>query len=632
MDYDSGIADSPGKIRPAQLITTFGPGALHQTEYDSVMIMGSNFWKNTDLYIRKNHVYLEKITRRSHFKMPYYKADATSINKRNIACISYPQWGYCTQCNELQRHRSSPGSADRFKCRRHDKALLPARLVCVCKRGHVGEFPWVEWAHSNPFDPKPICDNPRLTWHSGDRSSSISDSSVRCSSCNAWHNLHRAFDKDGIKLIDKDKNEYTYQCKGESPWLNKQEQCRKIKDGADSSTETEIPVGMLARSSSLYYPKIIRGIIIPHLAHPIAQLLQTDGYRGFESLPWWRGLSDMEKAEQLLGSNNKQWKFLRNYSKEDIVHFMRKLKDTEKKFQLETEEDLREIEYEDLLNNDNPRGDQGDEIRVTEADLPEGASTCFDNVKKLDILTAIEISRYFTRLRPPGEINSDSYKTHKKYVCNIETRGKTKSGKMYEKNEWLPCVIKKGEGIFITFKQEFIDECLNQDGIKARLSAILANYRDWEKNSGWPGPENIDKQFILLHSLSHILIKVLSRSSGYSEASIFERIYSSSKMRGILIYTTDAGDGSLGGLVRQAPDIFSLLKDALQKARSCSRDPICIAEDPGRMAENGIPPHLRQNGSACYGCIMLPETSCEYFNKLLDRRILVDKEYGVRIN
>ena len=620
--HDSGTADSPGKIRPGQLITTFGPGAFVQTEHDSVMIMGANFWKHTDSYIKKNHVYLEKITKRSHFKMPY----SNNKRKRNIACISYPQWGHCTVCKELQRHRSSPGSANQFKCKKHNKVLLPARLVAVCKRGHVGEFPWIEWAHSNPKDPRPICEDARLKWYRGNRSSSISDSSVECS-CGAKNNLYGAFNNDGITLF-ADGKKYIYQCKGELPWLNKQEQCKKIKDdGLDS--KTEVPIGILTRASSLYYPKIIRGIIIPHLAHPIAKFLQSDDYRNaFETIPMLEKLSDDEKADQILQMNNRNWYDLRDYSKDDIVHFMKKLRVNETR-QLDTEEDLREIEYEDLLNNDNPRGEQGDEIHISDVKLPEGATAYFDNVKMLNILTSIEISRYFTRLHPPGEINSDTYKTSKKYICNIEAGGKTKSGREYEKNDWLPCAIKNGEGIFITFKKKFIESCLNQNEIKVRLDSILENHSEWERLSEWASTTNIDRQYILLHSLSHVLIKELAESSGYNYASVSERIYSSKDMRGILIYTTTAGDGSLGGLVRQATNILDSFKRAINESRFCSRDPICIAEDPRKMRENGLPLHLVQNGSACYGCIMLPETSCECFNKLLDRRVLANEKYGV---
>lgn len=622
-NHKQSTADSPGKIRPAQLITTFGPGAIMQTEHDSVMIIGTNFWKNIESYIVKNHIYLQKITKRTHFMMPYVK---DGNNKRNIACISYPQWGHCTICKELQQHRSSPGSTNNFKCKKHNKILLPARLVVVCKRGHVGEFPWVEWTHSNPKDPKPICDNPTLSWRRG-QSSSISDSSVKCS-CGASNTIRGAFNSHGIQLFDVERKSYTHQCTGELPWLDKQEQCSRIDNDGQNGSGTEIPVGMIARSSSLYYPKIIRGIVIPHLAHPIAQYLQSEEYRkAFETIPKLMELNDEEKAEQILGMVTDDWKNLQKYEKKDIMHFMKKLRDNENNLEFNTEEELRKIEYEDLLNNDNPDEDLGEEIRISDVSLSDDAAMCFDKIKKLDILTSIDILRYFTRLRPPGEMNSD--KASKEYICSIETSGKTRSGRKYEKNDWLPCVVKKGEGVFITFKEKFIESCLNQEGAGSRLDGILENYREWERRSEWPSAPNVDRQYILLHSLSHVLIKTLGRSSGYSDASVSERIYSSEKMRGILIYTTSSGDGSLGGLVRQATNIFDRLKDALRESRSCSRDPICISEDPRSMRQNGVPLHLSQNGSACYGCIMLPETSCECFNKLLDRRILSDEKYGM---
>lgn len=595
-----------------------------QTEHDSVMIMGANFWRNSKSYIVKNHLYLQKITKRMHFKMPHSTDDG---GKRNIACISYPQWGHCIKCKELQHHKPSPGSSNTFKCRNDGKILLPARLVAVCRRGHVGEFPWVEWAHSNPKDPKPVCGNPKLRWRRGNHSSSISDSSVKCISCGANNRISKAFDHHGIKLFDEEGKEYTYRCTGESPWLDKQEPCRKIDKDASDGLDTETPIGILVRSSSLYYPKIIRGIIIPHLAHPIAKYLQSEDYqKSFETFPALMDLSDEEKSEQILKQNNNDWKVLQKYNNDDIVHFMKKLRVNGNSLELETEDELREIEYDDLLNNDNPLDEQSDEIRISDVQISEDAVSYFDTVKRLDILTSIDVLRYFTRLQPPGEENSDKAN---EYICNIEAGGKTRSGWACKKNDWLPCVVKKGEGIFITFNRGFIKSCLDQDSVRSRLDGLLENYREWALQSKWPISSNVDRQYILLHSLSHVLIKTLARSSGYSDASVSERIYSSDTMCGILIYTTSSGDGSLGGLVRQAAHISELFKVALGKSRICSRDPICTTEDPRTMRDNGVPLHLCQNGSACYGCIMLPETSCECFNKLLDRRILSDKEYGM---
>ena len=50
--------------------------------------------------------------------------------------------------------------------------------------------------------------------------------------------------------------------------------------------------------------------------------------------------------------------------------------------------------------------------------------------------------------------------------------------------------------------------------------------------------------------------------------------------------------------------------------------------DPKLKEERGDPAHARFNGSACYACCLLPETSCEEFNRLLDRKLLFDKKIG----
>ena len=89
-------------------------------------------------------------------------------------------------------------------------------------------------------------------------------------------------------------------------------------------------------------------------------------------------------------------------------------------------------------------------------------------------------------------------------------------------------------------------------------------------------------------------------------------------MQGILIYTASGdSEGTLGGLVRQGePDrLRATIRRALDRARWCSSDPICI-ESPGQGSDNA-------NLAACHGCTLLPETSCETGNRHLDRGLLV---------
>ena len=124
--------------------------------------------------------------------------------------------------------------------------------------------------------------------------------------------------------------------------------------------------------------------------------------------------------------------------------------------------------------------------------------------------------------------------------------------------------------------------------------------------------------FLLIHTLSHLLINEISKESGYNSASISEIIYEGENMEGLLIYTTTSDtEGSLGGLVSMGyPDRLKIIfRESIEKARWCSSDPICI-ESQGQG-------FLGTNLASCYSCSMLPETSCQYINRFLDRGLLV---------
>ena len=130
-------------------------------------------------------------------------------------------------------------------------------------------------------------------------------------------------------------------------------------------------------------------------------------------------------------------------------------------------------------------------------------------------------------------------------------------------------------------------------------------------------------RYVLLHTLSHLLIRQLTSQCGYATASIKEKIYSTFvdeefKMCGILIYTsaTDT-DGSLGGLVREgySDRLQTTFENMLQESSWCSNDPLCV--ESTSQGFKGL------NYAACHACTLLPETSCESMNCLLDRAAVV---------
>ena len=189
---------------------------------------------------------------------------------------------------------------------------------------------------------------------------------------------------------------------------------------------------------------------------------------------------------------------------------------------------------------------------------------------------------------------------------------------------WLPAVIVKGEGIFFQFDNEKIKKWSENSNIIEREKQINKQYNQFRAKLGLI-PRTINSRFILIHTFAHVLINQFCYICGYGSASLRERIYCDTEfekpndpMNGVLIYTSSGdSEGSLGGLVRQGkPDFLEeVVIEAIESSQWCSSDPICI--DSKGQGPNSI------NLAACHNCSLLPETSCEEQNKLLDRAMLI---------
>ena len=94
-------------------------------------------------------------------------------------------------------------------------------------------------------------------------------------------------------------------------------------------------------------------------------------------------------------------------------------------------------------------------------------------------------------------------------------------------------------------------------------------------------------------------------------------------MCGTLIYTGSSdSEGTLGGLSKLAETskINSIVERALIKSQWCSFDPVC-------KESNLVEPNQIKLAS-CHSCVNISETSCELFNKITDRTMLTDENYG----
>ena len=117
--------------------------------------------------------------------------------------------------------------------------------------------------------------------------------------------------------------------------------------------------------------------------------------------------------------------------------------------------------------------------------------------------------------------------------------------------------------------------------------------------------------------------------SGYSTASISERLYFNDGMQGILIYTSNSSsEGTLGGLISNAtPESFNnLFQRTINQIKYCSLDPVCYQRfdiDETQNKSYGVPA-MYTNAVACRHCLFISENSCDQIppNTFLDRAIV----------
>jgi hypothetical protein len=184
---------------------------------------------------------------------------------------------------------------------------------------------------------------------------------------------------------------------------------------------------------------------------------------------------------------------------------------------------------------------------------------------------------------------------------------------------WYPGAEFLGEGIFINFAS---DSAIQFTGTAASHwnSALTSSSYPQQVFRDQTSHDELRPSFVWWHTLSHLLLRAVSTEAGYSSASIGERVYldtsTGNPRGGLLLYATQPGtEGTLGGLIALVPFFEEFLNRAFAQAETCSGDPLC--------KEHSFKPDM-YNGAACYGCLLVSETSCEHRNMWLDRNILLE--------
>lgn len=630
-------------IRRSQLISPFGVGAMStMVDGTSVITAGLDHW-----YQKDNTSYrgepeaaspeefeihdwrLEKRLRVGSFRLPpeYRRPDSRNETPNaglTVPVLRFPCWHFCRFCKSLKLSKLSNCSHVYCNIHKHTE-MSQVPFVAICESGHITDFPFNEWVHKSI---NPHCSGRELRLISTG-GGSLQGQVVVCENCHQKRPLsgitEAHYDNDSHQLhtnlsdlLAEDRQ--LFLCQGWEPWLGKQENigCGKPLRGA------------LRAAGNVYFPKVESSIYLPPESGDIHNLLEHTEF--IKDLDNTHNLLEdgaikrnqipkilKSNIRHLLGSHSST-----NYSDSQLMEIfwerfgcaededkpkearstkplMKQLSET-----LGSSEDWRFPEYK--LLREMPDDDL---LQCSDPGCPPALSEFIDRVRQVSTLQETRALRGFTRVT-----DSDlTLEEGKRLLRRTPIRDKQK--------DWLPAYVVKGEGIYLELSQKRLQQWETTKQVVERAKLINDRFRTATARRHIK-QRTITPRFILLHTLSHILINQLVFTCGYSSASLRERLYTSnvegSEMSGLLIYTASGdSDGTLGGLVRMAEQdrLTDVFLKAINVARWCSTDPVCMD-----IGEHGQGPDSC-NLAACHGCAFVPETSCEEFNRFLDRGLVI---------
>lgn len=590
-------------IRRDSLISPWGVGAIVPFPHDeSLMVSGLDFWFDEEHNYEDFLIVDERLSKRlggKQFVMPpdYREFSQDSQHaEMKIPAVRFPLWHYCPVCGNMEKIGAS-GERQRCSgeirkangketyCSKHKgktkslPILVPERFIAVCKKGHIEDFPIMEWVHKK--SDKPITSSCRLVRSTGGSSASLSGIRYTCA-CGASATMSGAF---GWGALDK----IGYKCTGNRPWLgsNRKEECG------------EQLLVLQRGASNVWFADVISSVYIPWLPKYKNQNTKECVERGVKKFASARtdGKIDEDTIRKYILKNQLLVEDID--AEEAFKEILATLRNTQKSDTPQSEDEYRKQEFDVLTST---VGKPKDELYcINYSSAKYNGLKFLVSISLVHKLRETRVFHGFKRISPDDST----------FSAVISVR----------ELPWLPAVKNSGEGIMFEFDRKRLEEWVKQDKIINRVKIIEQNL----KNTGRLTNERINPIYILLHTFAHCLITALSCESGYSNASIRERIYCSKyidenapQMAGVLIYTASGdAEGSLGGLVRQGLPgrIENVIKRAISEAKWCAADPVCI-QSTGQ-GQYGC------NLAACHNCALLPETSCENKNMLLDRGLLI---------
>ena len=599
-----------GEVRPSQLMHTYGVGAIVDLPKLSVIVTGLEDWPTNPQYVHP--ITEDRLLMAVRYTLPEVKQLLSppvvpetgmspdpfeSTSHIGVPVATFPRWMVCPMCRLLADLRSGlfklkeyPYHPDRTVYRHENcpkgKApeVFPARFLVTCEKGHLDDFPWIDFCHNGSH-----CDAPRLRLIEYGASGEARDLEVRCDACGARRRLSEAFGKENREKLPM--------CRGRRPHLRDYD-----PDGCDLHMRP-----IVLGASNTWFSVVYSTVAIPVESGRLAQLVDEQ----------WATLQNVTDPVVLgFMRSSGQLGELSEYSDEQLWEAIvaRRQQDAGEIPLPSEQPDLKEPEWQ-VFTEFKPDLN-GEDFCLRPVEPPANYAAWIDLVVLVERLREVRAMVGFTRLDAVGEL-TDPDLSIQIDPAPISRRPPT----------WVPASEVRGEGIFIQFNERAILEWLARPAVRARGDAFFEAHKKWRTvraiepaEEGFPG-----MRYVLIHTFAHALLRQLALECGYAAASIRERIYARPEemaggpMAGVLLYTSAPdSEGTLGGLVSLGkPETLGRhIGQALEAAHLCASDPLCAEHPPSQEGRT-------LHAAACHACLFAPETSCERGNKYLDRSTLV---------
>jgi len=625
-------------IRRGQLIAPFGPGAMVVTpDGVSLIAAGLDHWFKRDdgttkgidpTEFRHAEWRLERELGVDYFSLPpdFRKKPKESWAQRElnleltVPFLRFPRWHVCRTCHRLVEFTMDSQEVARCPdCKPFGRAKKPPRMVQVrfvamCDRGHIQDFPWREWVHETPSS---ACSEPmKLTSGGG---SSLAAIKVTCK-CGASRTLDRITDTvDPSGTENAEDNDVRtqstfltkhlahgqdYFCEGLRPWLGEEDN----GEGCDRPLR-----GSLRGATNVHFSVLRSSIYLPRGSGVDPELMEI------VENPRVSALLSMfaNTGESITPSLLRDWHGgeLANYSDHELAAAIsaatsdKPIGDSGQVDEDDPETAFRRAEFGVLRTE---RREEKLQTRPMDVEAYDRSVT--KRIARVTLVETLQETRALTGFARVFPENDQGVEERKAALWKTQPK---------RRNRWLPAYIVHGEGIYIELEEERLQAWELLDDVKGRVETLNENYGSVQSRRHLK-TRTISPRLVMVHTVAHLLMNQLTFECGYSTASLRERLYVSTNikapMAGLLIYTA-AGDaeGTMGGLVRMGKpgNLEPIFLRALQKAQWCSTDPVCM-----ELGARGQGPDSC-NLAACHNCGLVPETSCEEFNRFLDRGLVV---------